>query len=110
MDGLGRGAAGGVCPGLISLEYLDMYWLGMGSLFSAPHPHPLLCRLWCDGDCKLDNINSDELDKKRDMRCGMDPAGGNRREARGDLRSSFLKARFSQPADSVNTFTPSLKY
>lgn len=44
------------------------------------------------------------------MRCGMDPAGGNRREARGDLCSCFLKARFSQLADSVNMFTSSLEY
>lgn len=44
------------------------------------------------------------------MRCGMDPAEGNGREARGPGCSSLLKAKFSQPADQVNVFTLVTKY
>lgn len=86
------------------LGHLGMYWVGREGLFSGPHLYLLLCRL--DSVCKLQNISSDELGKKkkREIRCDMDPAGGNRREARGPLCSLFLKARFWQPADSVNVY------
>jgi len=85
-----------------------MRWLRRGSLFSVLHPQPLLCGL--DSACKLESISSDELEKKREMGCGMDAAGGNGRAARGPLCSSFLKAKISQPAGLVSLSTLGLKH